>query len=139
MIIRKYLITTLLLLTLSFLTSCKTHQPVNGTAIDEMNVTLQSAINQNKRIDHNKGGVPSRISNELLSRANYKNNYYSQENERRFDIAVKDVAAKTFFMGLVKGTSISMAVSPEVKGTITLNLKNVTVLDVLKTLEDVYG
>lgn len=121
------------------LVSCNTHQAVDGTSIDDMNVALQKSIGTNKRLDAIKGGVPLHISNALMPKTRYKKVNDSYRGERRFDIAVKEVPAKTFFMGLVKGTSLSMAVSPDIEGSITLNLKNVTVLEVLQTLEDVYG
>lgn len=61
------------------------------------------------------------------------------DTEPRFDLKVKRVAARTFFMGLVQGTPYNMIVHPKVKGSITLDLKNLTVLDVLKTVRDVFG
>ncbi len=123
---------------LLILTSCKTHQPVNGTAIDEMNAALYQSIDSNKRVDATRAKrLPSRVSDALMPNINPR--MYRGHYGRRFDIAVKNIPVRTFFMGLVKGTDYSMVVSPKVKGHITLNLKNVTVQEVLKTVEDVYG
>lgn len=57
----------------------------------------------------------------------------------RFDIAVNDVSARAFFLGLVKGTDTNMVVHPEVDGSITLELKNVSVDEVLSVTRDVFG
>ncbi|WP_341936511.1 pilus (MSHA type) biogenesis protein MshL [Marinimicrobium sp. C2-29] len=59
--------------------------------------------------------------------------------EERFDISVRNVPAKTFFLGLVEDTDTNVVVHPDVSGSISLDLKRVTVKDVLEVTRDIYG
>lgn len=63
----------------------------------------------------------------------------AQEQEPRFDVNVDNAPARAFFMGLVDGTPHNMLVHPDVNGHVTLQLKHVTVEDVLNATRDLYG
>lgn len=59
--------------------------------------------------------------------------------EPRFDLTVNSTPARQVFMGLVEGTPYSMILHPDVSGTISLNLKEVTVPEALSVIRQVYG
>ncbi len=59
--------------------------------------------------------------------------------EPRFDLTVHNAPARQVFMGLVEGTPYSMILPQDVHGTISLNLKEVTVPEALNAIRDVYG
>jgi len=59
--------------------------------------------------------------------------------EPRFDLVVNKAPASQVLMGIVSGSPYSIALSPELKGEITINLRDVTLFEALNALRDLYG
>ena len=59
--------------------------------------------------------------------------------EPRFDLSVVNAPATQVFMALVSGTRYSMLLPPDVSGSLTVNLKDVTVMEALDTIRELYG
>ena len=62
-----------------------------------------------------------------------------QTAEPRFDLSVVNAPATQVFMALVSGTRYSMLLPPDVSGSLTVNLKDVTVMEALDTIRELYG
>ncbi|HEX9182834.1 MAG TPA: secretin N-terminal domain-containing protein [Burkholderiales bacterium] len=57
----------------------------------------------------------------------------------RFDLSVNNAPAPQVFMSIVSGTRFSMLLNPDVSGLITVNLKDVTIVEALDSLRELYG
>jgi MSHA biogenesis protein MshL len=59
--------------------------------------------------------------------------------DQRFDLNVNNAPANQVFSAIVSGTRYSMVVHPDVRDSISVNLKDVTVMEALDTLRELYG
>ncbi|GJM07291.1 MAG: pilus (MSHA type) biogenesis protein MshL [marine bacterium B5-7] len=107
---------------------------VQGAALDKQTVKEQRSRGQQEAKPH----VPRAVSSLLLPSDND-----AQADKmsigKRFDIAVKEVPAQTFFLGLVQDAKESIVVSPAISGKITLNMKAVTLPNILNAVKELYG
>ena len=131
--IRRILCVALLPLALA-LTGCESFQKAPGATFDRVTQEMRQA----------QASLPKN-TNDALSQAMLPPlqldapEPQAKRAEPRFDLAVSNAPAAQVFMALVAGTRYSMLVPPEVSGTVTLNLKNVTVREVLEAVRELYG
>ncbi len=121
------------------LTSCAAKPPRGGSIADEINKTLQESAQQTS-VKTGPGTLPPEVSAALMPPLNIEFSGITRTPiERRFDITVDRVNARIFFMSLAKDTPYNMVVHPDVKGKISLSMKNVTINEVMETVRNVYG
>lgn len=85
----------------------------------------------------NRPQIPLEVSSELLSSSS---GLRSQNKvEPRFNVSVNQVPARAFFVSLVSDAGVNVVAHPEVDGAISLDLRNVTIHEVLEITRDVYG
>lgn len=82
--------------------------------------------------------LPEDIEAELYADIDEPNSNIAVE-ERRIDISARDVDARIFFASLINDSDYSVAIHPDVSGEITLSLKQVTLAEALRVIEDMYG
>ena len=117
------------------LTGCQSQTP-RQDIMEDIEKVVEDSIDTNTAQE----AVPANVSNALIPTIQLSTSEIPKiEDERKFDISVNNVPADQFFMSLVDGTSYNMVVHPEVTGTITLNLSNVTVPEVMSAAREVYG
>jgi MSHA biogenesis protein MshL len=59
--------------------------------------------------------------------------------EERFNVSFNNVPAQQFFRSIVAGTRYNILVHPDVSGSITANLKDVTLQETLEAVREMYG
>jgi MSHA biogenesis protein MshL len=62
-----------------------------------------------------------------------------QALDERFNVAFNNVPAPQFFHSIVAGTRYNMLVHPDVTGTVSANLKDVTLVETLDAVREMYG
>jgi MSHA biogenesis protein MshL len=98
-------------------------------AIDEMRV---------KKAPKPLTQLPNAVQQELFQ----QNMQQAKQNllaEHRYNIAADQLEIKDFLAGIVKDSALSIALHPDVSGKVTLNLKDVTLDEVLTVVEQLYG
>lgn len=118
-----------ILAALGILTACAQQQSVE--------MPVEAAINELAKQEAASADLPDAVSAALLPGASEL--LAAETGSERFNLAVRDVPARSFFLGLVKGTGINVVVHPNVKGSISLELNSVTIADVMNVTRDIYG
>jgi len=115
------------------LIGCASAPPKHET-FDLINTELTKAT-------QNKGPVeqPDAVTSALFPPLRIEIPRAREPLEERFGITFNNVPAAQFFMGIVSGTRYSMLVHPDVTGTISVNLKDVTVREALDAIRELYG
>lgn len=124
----------------ALLLACSTTPtPPDNRTYDAINDVLDQGITSNQRATA-KQATPEKVSDALLPSIQLDlPEQTGIDIEPRFDIKVNRTNARQFFIGLVEGTSYNMVVHPKVRGKITLDLKNVSIHEVMDVVRDVYG
>jgi MSHA biogenesis protein MshL len=88
-----------------------------------------------------RGAPPEEISQALLPPVQLQLPGVDQRAgmEQRFDVKVRRVRARDFFLSLVEDTPYGMVIDPQVGGYISLDMKNVTVPEVMQVVRSVHG
>lgn len=122
-------------LSLFILTACQ-DQTVRQDVVDSVEDVVNKSVSDNA----NQDSVPDSVASSLIPTIDLDiANVPDIQDESRFDISVNAVPADQFFLSLVDGTDYNMVIHPEVTGSVTLNLRNVTIPEVLEAARDVYG
>ncbi|MEP7705221.1 pilus (MSHA type) biogenesis protein MshL [Paraglaciecola sp. 25GB23A] len=107
----------------------------------QSSIAMDSALAeyQAPKIDKSQelSALPEAVSQALLPDvASGDNPLFGQS---KYDINAQQIDAATFFAGIVKDTPYSVAVHPDVTGSISLDLKQVALDEVFELVSEMYG
>jgi MSHA biogenesis protein MshL len=122
------------LLVLATLSACVAPGRKNTTAEtirQEMDAAAQDSAQASKPDAVNRALLPPLAIN--LPKAD------SKPLEAKFDLSVNNTPASQVFMAIVSGTRYSMLVHQDVTGSISLNIKDVTIFEALEAIRELYG
>ncbi len=123
------------LLILMMLSACATLEPQNSTTIKKIKDELKIAAEVKETVS-----TPMAINDALLPPLKIVMPKASAKQlEQRFDLVINNAPASQVLMGIVSGTRYSMLVHQDIAGSISVNLKDVTVFEALDSLRDLYG
>ncbi len=139
--LRTDFIKILVFLSIIFINSCAITPPKHRIAIDRMQESMSEGIRDDIKIAQTKKmvHVPRSVSDSLVPTLDSNLPHAGQISPRRFDVIADKMPTKVFFMGLVDGTPYNMVVDPSIEGTVSLNLKNVTIIEAMDAVKDMYG
>ena len=116
------------------LTGCASQEARDKTTYNQINAELDKAAAAQA-----KPAQPGAVNTALLPPLKIEMPKPGKPLEQRFDLVVNNASANQVFLGIVSGTRYSMLVHPDVSGTISVNLKNVTVFEALDAIRELYG
>ncbi|WP_379866671.1 pilus (MSHA type) biogenesis protein MshL [Marinobacter sp. M5B] len=94
----------------------------------------KSALQRAEREQAARAGVPEEISAALMPSLSA-----DTDDEERFDVDARGLAAGPFFEALVEGSRYNVVVHPGVDAVVDLRLRDVTVPEVMDIASDLYG
>ena len=121
------------LLVISVVTAC--------TPLDARRNTLEKQIHHELTQAVDSASLPSHaaVENALLPPLSIPLPETAPIEAQRFNLNINNAPAREVFLGLATGTPYSILLHPDVAGTVSLSLKNVTLFDVLNELRNLYG
>jgi MSHA biogenesis protein MshL len=126
----------ILLVALLGLTACQSRQFKDNVVRDRLDAELKDATQAKPAA---KPAMPDAVSQALLPSMTVEMPRAGGAVETRFDLTVNNAPANQVFMALVSGTRFSMLVHPDIKETISVNLKSVTINEALEAIRELYG
>jgi MSHA biogenesis protein MshL len=116
------------------LAGCQTFGPPPQATLNTIDTALAQA-----RSERPAPKVPERVTQALLPQVSAAQLAAPALPEPRFDLTVTQAPAAQVFHAIASGSRYSMLLPASLSGTVTVNLKEVTVREALDALRELYG
>jgi MSHA biogenesis protein MshL len=136
--IRWIILVSMLVVMIILGSGCHPVPPREPIAMKQIQGELWSGIHADKKVVR-KEHLPRSVSHALLPSMAPQLPPIDNVLRHRFNVTANKIPARDFFMSLIEGTPYNVVVDPKVTGTVSLNLKNVTIEEALEAVHDVYG
>jgi len=130
----KHILTAAAIALMALLAASCAEQPRQPQKVDERIVS-----EMNSALERRPPPQPEAVSQALLPPLRAELPRAPAPIEPRFDLVVNNAPAEQVFMSIVSGTRYSMLVAPAVTGSLSVNLKDVTVPEAMESIREVYG
>jgi MSHA biogenesis protein MshL len=114
---------------------CGTTPPRDGTTYDKISTELKDAAENRSAREQNQGVLQSLLPPLAIELPKAE----AVDAGQRFDLVVTNAPAPQVLGAIVSGTRYSMVVHPDIKAPMSLNLKDVTIGEVLSSVREIYG
>ncbi|MBX9963617.1 MAG: pilus (MSHA type) biogenesis protein MshL [Burkholderiales bacterium] len=114
---------------------CNNFQPRQGKTLDRIDKELEAGAADRKAVKEADAVSQALLPPVVVEMPKLD----GKPIEPRFDLSVVNAPAAQVFTAIVSGTRYSMVVHPQIKEPISVTLKDVTVIEALDTIRELYG
>lgn len=121
----------------AMLAACHTTPPRD--TYDKIRAEMRAEIDQMAKSKAQQAAQADYVAKALLPPLTVATPKPRQPQEERFSVSFNQIPAQQFFNAIVADTRYTVLVHPETAGNISANLKDVTLLEALDAIREVYG
>lgn len=116
------------------LAACQTTQPPKQEARLAIEAEMKAAVEQKRSTK-----APDNVMSALVPGASKEPAQPKRRTEPRFDLVFNNASINQVFEAIAAGSRYSFVVPPGMTGSVAVNLRDVTALDALEVLRELYG
>lgn len=135
---KNVLVTSILLMCIA-LPGCVTKPPEQLAREAEHALRTGETENSAQRTSAARSQLPADVRQQLRQSTSAVNDRAQLMDEPRFSVQARQMNAADFFAQLTQESPYNLIVHPDVRGSITVSLRDVTLQEVLDAVQDIYG